>query len=153
MDKENLVNKIASSAGIDSSYQSSQKKNDALKLASHMLKVAADNQRHLEIEIAKLSLELETYRAEKDVMTKQAMISEISSDMFEKGLIKKADIDSKNRELDTMDVKSLELLQDTISLIPEKKAEETLSNLTFLYGNNNIKEKETMAGAINNYIS
>ena len=124
-----------------------------------MLKVAAEKQRQLELQIAqselqiaKLSSEIEGYRREKDGFAKQALAEEISNSMFEKGLIKKSDIDSKSRELAGMEMTALEVFGNTISSIPEKTAEESVSDLTFLCGNNNIKEKETMAGAINSFI-
>lgn len=154
LDKDILVEKIASSVGINDTKTSNQTKNAALKVASQMLKVAAENQRQLELKIAQLSLEIDGYKREKDGIAKQALADEISNNMFEKGLIKKSDIDSKSRELMQMEIKALEIFGNTISDIPEKTAEESVSDLTFLYGNNNIKEKakETMAGAINSFI-
>ena len=153
MDKEILIEKIASSVGINDT-QTLNQKNAALKVASQMLKLAAENQRQLELKVAQLSLENDNYKREKDGMAKQALVDEISNNMFEKGLIKKSDIESKSRELMGMEISALEVFGDTISSIPEKTAEESVSDLTFLYGNNNIKEKEkeTMAGAINSFI-
>ena len=152
MDKDILVEKIANSVGVNSGQSLDQTKNAALKVASQMLKVAAENQRQLELKIAQLSLEIDNYKREKDGMAKHALASEIANNMFEKGLIKKSDIDSKSRELEGMETNALEVFGNTISAIPEKTAEESVSNLTFLYGNNNIKEKETMAGAIKSFI-
>lgn len=152
MDREILVDKIANSVGIEESHNNGQTKNAALKVASTALKVAAEKQRQLELQIAKLSLEVDTYKREKDGIAKQALASEISNSMFEKGLIKKSDIDCKSRELMSMEVQALEVFGNTISSIPEKTAEDSVSDLTFLCGNNNIKEKETMAVAINSFI-
>ena len=47
MDKEILIEKIASSVGINDT-QNLNKKNAALKVASQMLKLAAENQRQLD---------------------------------------------------------------------------------------------------------
>lgn len=152
MDREDLIEKIASSVGIEKNQSVNQTKNVALKVASELLKVAAENQRQLELQIAKLSLEVDNYQREKDGIAKQALADEISHNMFEKGLIKKSDIENKNKELIAMDIEALEVFGNTISSIPEKTANESVSDLTFLYGNNNIKERETMAGAINNFI-
>lgn len=152
MDKELLVEKIANSVGIENNQKTSQVKNAALKVASQMLKVAAEQQRQYELQIAKLSFEIDTYKREKDDMAKQALANEISNSMFEKGLIKKSDIDNKSRELMSMEIHALEVFGNTISSIPEKTAQDSVSDLTFLCGNNNIKEKETMAGAINSFI-
>lgn len=159
MDKEILIEKIADSVGMNDGKSLNQTKNTALKVASQMLKVAAEKQRQLELqiaqsqlEIAKLSSEIEGYRREKDGFAKQALAEEISNNMFEKGLIKKSDIDSKSKELAGMEMTALEVFGNTISSIPEKTAGESVSDLTFLCGNNNIKEKETMAGAINSFI-
>ena len=152
MDKEILVEKIANSVGMKNDREIGQTKNVALKVASQMLKVAAEQQRQLELQIAKLSLEVDNFKREKDSMEKHARANEISNNMFEKGLIKKSDIDSKARELMGMENCALEVFENTISSIPEKTAEDSVSDLTFLCGNNNIKEKETMASAINSFV-
>lgn len=155
LDKESIIDKIATSVGInDTEVNSSVKsKNAALRVASEMLKVAATKQRELEIKVAQLSLEVDNFNRDRDNLNKQKLAKEIASGMFEKGLIKKSDISVKSEELEGMETIALEMLGNTIQSIPEKIANDNVSDLTFLYGDNNIKEKKTMVNAINDFMS
>lgn len=145
-----LIEKIASVAELN--CNDSNKKDTALKIASQMLKVAAEKQKDLELKIAELSLENSKFKQEKIASMKKEIVDDLVLEMFNKGVIKKSDIELKKEELEDMDENSLKVLKNTISSIPEKTAEEYVSNLNFLYGDNNIKEKENLCNAINNYL-
>lgn len=153
MYKSALIDKIASCVGIDSKHpQSDDVKVQALKVASEMLKVAAENQRALQFKVAQLSMEIDDYKKDKAQSLKKARVESIVSQMFENDMIKKSDIESKIQELENMDSEALDVFEKTISSIPKKASEEYVSDLTFLYGDNNIIKKDTLDSAIGNFI-
>lgn len=154
--KEELVEKIASAVNIVG--VSNNKKNEALKVASEMLKVAAHQIRDYQGKISELSSKLDSISKENEINKIKEKASKIASDMFEKSLIKKDEVIDKSDELSKLSQESLDVMEKMIGDIPEKKAwesEEYVSDLTFLYGGNNIKEKEkeTLSNAISEYIN
>lgn len=153
MNKSILIEKIASSVGIaDEHQQSNDVKIQALKVASEMLKAAAENQRALEFKVAQLSTEIDGFKKDKVQTVKRTKVESIVSRMFENDMIKKSDMDSKIQELEKMDLDALDVFEKTISSIPKKASEEYVSDLTFLYGDNNIIKKDTLDSAIGKFI-
>lgn len=157
LDKEKLISKIASSAGIESPVKTLEKES-ALKAASIALKMAAQSQREWEHEkkamlttIEKLSSEIENIKEDRSLAEKTVMAKETAELMFEKGMIKKSEIQSKIEELAQLDIKGIEVMNNTVSNMPEKTASEYVSDLTFLCEDNNIREKETLSGSLTSY--
>ena len=152
MDKESLINKIANSIDINDIEKTAAPKKEMIKLASTMLKVAAEDIRSLKQQVNDLTSKISSYEKDKEFMEKKSEVDSIVDSMFNKGLIKKADIESKKYELLKIGGDALTVMKDTINSIPEKVAEDSVSNLTFLYQGNNIKEKESLSESINEYI-
>lgn len=153
MDKSVLVEKIASSIGIDISKEcSDDKKLQALKLAAEMLKVAAEKQRELEFKNAQLYRENNELKQSKESEAKRLRAENIANLMFENEMIKRSEIESKINELSNMDAESLAVIENTVNSIPKKAEEEYVSSLTFLCGDNNIVEKDTLSRAIGKFI-
>lgn len=143
-----LIEKIASVIDLKNEED---KKNNALKVASQMLKIAADKQRELEVKLAKVSMENNKFKLEKEANEKSQFIEQLVENMYQKGIIKKADIENKISEFSIMEKKALEILSETILSVQDKVADEGVSDLNFLYDDNNIIEKENLSSAINNY--
>lgn len=148
--KSLLIEKIAKSAKLNCN-SAENKKDTALKIASEMLKVAAEKHRKMEIEIAKLSLENNKFKNEKLASEKEQLVDTLVDTMFEIGMIKKADIEAKKEEFMVMDKTAIELFKNTVDSIPPKTAG-YVSDLNFLFDDNNIIEKENLSTAIGNYI-
>lgn len=155
-DKEGLLSKIAKEIGVVKTSEDKIKPAEALKVASEMLKKSASHNRDLENRIAELEeknaslkQKVNSYEELKLAEEKNNKINSIVDDMYNKELIKKSDIEDKKDELSKLSSEALDIMKNTIDLIPiEKHAQEYVSNLTFVYGDNNIKEKGTMSTAI-----
>ena len=154
MDNRILINKIAAEIGCDNGSEYGVK-NHALKLASDMLKVAAEKLRESELKNAEISSQLDNIQKDNEHLQKVKMAEEVVSIMFNKGLIRKSDKESKIQELSEMDTKALEVMRETMMDITEKTASEFVSDLTFLSCNNIVEEESnigTMGNAIVKYI-
>lgn len=152
MIKEELINKIASCIGVEDTGPNTEKQ--ALKVASKMLKLAADNQKVLETKIEQLSSENEQLKRIKHESAKKERIEMLVEDMFNKDLIKKSQIESKIHELMSADENTIVMMEEMVESIPEKTAEECAEGLTFLCSNNNIEEetKSSMADSMGRFI-
>lgn len=153
MDKEEIISMLLDD-GIDKIASDSlptSLKDEALKKASIIIKAAAITIREADEKITRLSSLVNNLYEEKqnNLLTKEA--EDIANSMFDKGLIKKAELNDKIDELKNMDKKSIEVVKSTISKIPNKFAEDGISSLTFLYGDNNIEERKTLEGALNQF--
>lgn len=153
MDKEEIISMLLDD-GIDKIASDSlptSLKDEALKKASIIIKAAAITIREADEKITRLSSLVNNLYEEKqnNLLSKEA--EDIANSMFDKGLIKKAELNDKIDELKNMDKKSIEIVKDTINKIPNKFAEDGISSLTFLYGDNNIEERKTLEGALNQF--
>jgi len=151
-DKENLINKIANCIEIQDMEKTAAEQKKVLKLASTMLKVAAEDIKGLNQKVASLESEISSYKKEKELAVKKDKVDNLTDSMFNKGLIKKSDIKSKKDELMKIASDALDVMEDTINRIPVKTANEGLSDLTFLYQGNNIKGKENLNSALEEYV-
>ena len=73
--------------------------------------------------------------------------------MYQKGMIKKADTETKEEEFQKLSMDALDAMETTVSLIPEKKSNEYVSDLTFICSDNNIKEKSTMQDSLLDFVN
>lgn len=155
--KEVLIKKIASYVSdepndIDSDEDT---KNKALKVASTMLKMAAEKHKNLEVQIQKLALENEALSLENFNKQRRIDSEKLANDMFHKGLIKKSDIATKTDELFKMEKDAFLIVEEAMNNIPEKKAsDEYISSLTYLHDDCIIKDKENdLSRAISDFIT
>lgn len=160
VNKNKSIRKIAKEIGVEKSHSSIGDTKTALKVASELLKQAAYKQRSSESEIdnlkskiATLENEINTYKQEKLAEEKENKVCRIVNNMYQKGIIKKADTDIKKEEFQKLSMDALDAMETTVLLIPEKKSEEYVSDLTFICGDNNIKEKDDMSASIKNFIN
>ena len=160
IDKNESIRKIANEIGIQKSHSSLGDTKTALKVASELLKQAAYKQRSSESEIdnlknkiASLENEINTYKQEKLAKEKSNKIHKIVNSMYQKGMIKKADTETKEEEFQKLSMDALDAMETTVSLIPEKKSNEYVSDLTFICSDNNIKEKSTMQDSLLDFVN
>ena len=160
VNKNKSIRKIAEEIGVEKSRSSIGDTKTALKVASELLKQAACKQRSSESEIdnlkskiATLENEINAYKQEKLAEEKENKVCRIVNNMYQKGIIKKADTDIKKEEFQKLSMDALDAMETTVLLIPEKKSEEYVSDLTFIYGDNNIKEKDDMSASIKNFVN
>lgn len=151
---ENLIDDLMKTAGFETSHSSkSDPKTELLKQSSTLLKVAAEEIRKKDSEIARLAIKNKAFQEKEENDRRDKKISSIVESMFEKGMLKQTDLEDKKNELKALDSATLEAIEKTVSEIPEKKAEFGYSELTFLSGNNNIKDKKTLDGALNGFVN
>lgn len=153
-----LSEKIAYQAGLIKEAQvetyTLEDMQQALKAASICLKVAAEKQKELlELNEKLASTNSELVSGIKNT-EKRALVESIVNKMFSKGLVTKKDFNSKIEDLMRLDTDAIEIFEETINALPEKQANEYVSDLTFLYNNNNIKDekKNNMSDVISNIV-
>ncbi|MGL5718197.1 MAG: hypothetical protein ACRCX2_34650 [Paraclostridium sp.] len=160
-----LSDKIAQEIGIlDTPIVENYTQNDMqemLKVASMCLKASAQKQKNLESQnselsdkMSKLAEENSRLVSEKEIVKKKELVEVAVTALLRKGMLKRADFESKVKELMELDYKAINMFISSIESLPEKTASEYADNLTFLYNNNNIKDKDTrtMSEVISNII-
>lgn len=148
MSKEALFSNL----DTDAIYkEASDIKSEALKKASVIIKAAAIQIKESNEKIAELQSAINNLTKDKMEEYTEREARDIANTMFNKGLIKKSDIENKISELKGIDKSSLAVIKKTISEIPEKTAEEGFSSLTFLCSDNNIEERETLLSAVSDF--
>lgn len=150
--KYKLVEKIASAIGYETNEQDNDFAIEALKVASEMLKASAEKQKELELKVEKLSLEVSALSLEKLNHEKREKAEKLAFELRSKGLIKKSEIDNKISELEKMDSESFEMFKCAVENIPEKNDDGYTSELTFCYDTSNIKERDSLKTALNNFV-
>ncbi|MCX8074088.1 MAG: hypothetical protein N2749_00680 [Clostridia bacterium] len=155
--REELIEKIA--AIIDNEKKNTTKKvnssscslnNEIVKKATEALKVAAQKIRELETCNEKLALENQRLYLENIERKKLDEATKLAHEMNEKGLIKKADIESKISELFSMDEQAFTMLKTAIENISYNNLrKDGVDSLTFVVDNNNISYRKTLADSIN----
>ena len=157
--REQLTEKIISSLD-DSSVEkvassSLQSKSDGdlkilLSKASKMLKIAAENEKKNKDIMEKLANENKVLYNEVIEKKKIDRSLKLATEMNCKGMIKKADIDIKAKELIDLDDNAFSIIKTAIESVPNSLSEEKngLDNLTFLDKDNNIGVRRTLASSL-----
>jgi len=159
--KEDLIDKIASAVS-EKNIQIVIKNPDKLekqykKLASlankatEMLKVAQVNSQHDKEEIQKLAAENKKLKLQIIAKNRSDRAIKLANTMYQKRLIKKADIDSKIDEIMDMNDQAYEVLAETVENITVKTAsyEEGVDSLEFISDNSgSTKLRKTLADEI-----
>lgn len=155
MNKNESIKKIADEIGIKKPQGLFNDTKTALKVASELLMKAASKQRNSDNEIddlknkvASLENQLNCYKQEKLAEEKTNKVCKIVDSMYHKGILKKADTETKKEELQKLSMDALDAMETTISMVPEKKAQEYVSDLTFVCGDNNIKDKKDLSSSL-----
>lgn len=151
MGNDQLISKIASAIGDNNHISLDDKKNIALKVASQMLSVAAEKQEEMLEKIAKMQAQIDGFVEEKRANEKHDLVKEVVGIMFESGVLTKQAMIEKEEELLKLDIPGINIIKDTLLSIPPKAASEGFNELTFLCGDNNIREKASFATVVAEY--
>ena len=157
--RTNLIEKLSGMMGIDSSNSETSQSNclqqdlpNIAGVASKMLKFAASEYRRLLDDNEKLASENKRLQREIENKTKLENATKLAELMNEKGLIKKADINSQTERIINLDDAGYVMLKSAIENVSANGFEkEGFDKLTFLDSdiNMNVKDKKpTLADAI-----
>lgn len=157
--REEIIEKIATAIdGKDYCIKQNPKSNNTktvdknmiIKKASETLKVAAQKIRELEVCNEKLALENQRLYLENIERKRLEEATKLAHEMNEKGLIKKADIESKISDFFSMDEQSFSMFKSAIeNICYNNYQKDGIDSLTFVVDNNNINYRKTLADSIN----
>lgn len=122
--------------------------------ASGMLKIAAKKQKEMEDDNIKLAEENVRLYRELQIMKKAEEAKVVANMMVNKGLIKKADIQSKINDMIKMDTNAFDMFKHAIENVqPEEKVASGMEDLTFLAGSNNIEHRKTLEDSLEDAVA
>lgn len=149
-EREDLKNKIAASLGIgvqNNEKVASTKDAELLKYASDLLSGAANEIEVLRNQVEKLALENRELELREIRRAREEEGLKIANEMYEKGLIKKADIEKKSSEIALMENDSLALFKEALEGV-EAPVEEGVDKLTFIIEEDNIEKRGNLADSV-----
>lgn len=154
--KKELLNKIAGNIDEFDIKKGSSRKEGILKLASFALKSAANKQEELIEKIAQLEDENKKLKEAQMSREKEKRVDNLIKLMFDNSLIKKKEMESKKQYLLERTDNELSVLEENVKSIPKRNNRDSISDLTFLYNDNNIEgeedNKENMAQALDRFM-
>lgn len=152
--KEQLLNTISNSVNGFDKIAAEDKSSALLKCAAVAIKSAAEKQIYLEEKIASLLEENIKLKDSINMDEKTKRVDKIVDLMFENSMIKKNEIQGKKEQLLALEDKELSLLEETVINIPKRENSNLISDLTFLYNDNNIKgeDKENLKQALDRFV-
>jgi hypothetical protein len=155
--REELIEKIANilspeqSAPETANTGMNKTASELMAKASSMLKVAAERERELLDHNEKLAYENQSLQAKVYELENKDKATKLAQLMNEKGMIKKAEVESKALEIMSLDKDAYSMLKQATENVQIKNEKDGVDSLTFLTGEYNIKgsnTKRTLADAI-----